>query len=137
MAVTIVDRFMDALQEAERTGTVEELVDLFADDAEATSLARSEPLSGRSGVREFWADYLRSFREIRSSFTNVIENDQGAVLEWRSRGTLADGRPVEYRGVSVLETDGRLIQRFRTYFDSAVFLGAGPRSAGQPTQGGR
>jgi ketosteroid isomerase-like protein len=127
MPVTITERFIEALEEAERTRRTEELVDLFADDAEAASLARSEPLSGRHGVRQFWEEYLRAFGEIRSEFTNVIESEQGAVLEWISRGTLPNGQPVAYRGVSVLETDGRLIQRFRTYYDSAVFLPHGAK----------
>jgi ketosteroid isomerase-like protein len=127
MPVTITERFIDALQEAERTRQVEDLVDLFADDAEATSLARSEPLTGRHGVRQFWEEYLGAFGEIRSEFTNVIENDQGSVLEWVSRGTLPNGQPVAYRGVSVLESDGRLVQRFRTYYDSAVFLPQGAK----------
>lgn len=135
MPVSITERFMDALQQTERTHETRELVELFADDAEVTSLARSEPLSGRHGVREFWDEYLRSFGEIRSEFTNVIETDQGAVLEWISRGTLPGGQPVTYRGVSVLETDGRLIQRFRTYFDSAVFLPAGSRHASEAGRG--
>jgi ketosteroid isomerase-like protein len=134
MPVTITERFIDALQEAERTRNADTLVDLFADDAEATSLARSEPLSGRHGVRQFWEEYLRAFGEIRSEFTNLIESDQGAVLEWISRGTLPDDRPVAYRGVSVLETDGRLIHRFRTYYDSAVFL---PHGAKHATESGR
>jgi ketosteroid isomerase-like protein len=134
MPVTITERFIDALEEAERTRNAEPLVDLFADDAEATSLARSEPLTGRHGVRQFWEEYLRAFGEIRSEFTNIIENDQGAVLEWISRGTLPNGQPVAYRGVSVLETDGRLIQRFRTYYDSAVFL---PMGAKHEAEAGR
>jgi ketosteroid isomerase-like protein len=127
MAESLAERFMDVLQDTERTGKVDELIDLFADDAEATSLARSEPLSGRSGVRQFWEEYLDAFQEIRSEFVNVFEADEGAVLEWVSRGRLANGEPVSYRGVSVLETDGRQVLRFRTYYDSAVFLPMGSK----------
>jgi ketosteroid isomerase-like protein len=134
MPQSIADRFMDALQEAERSRSPEPLVELFAEDAEATSLARSEPLSGRRGVHQFWSEYLHAFAEIRSEFTSVFEADEGAVLEWVSEGKLPDGTPVSYRGVSVLETDGRHVLRFRTYFDSSVFLPAGAkqgtRSAG-------
>lgn len=127
MPESIADRFMDALHETERSGDVEPLVALFADDAEATSLARSEPLSGREGVRQFWEEYLDAFAEIESEFLNVFEADDGAVLEWVSRGRLPDGHPVSYRGVSVLEADGRQIVRFRTYYDSAVFLPQGAK----------
>jgi hypothetical protein len=129
MPQSIADRFMEALQESERTGNPEPLVELFAEDGEATSLARSEPLSGRRGVQQFWREYLHAFAEIRSEFTSVFEADEGAVLEWESEGRLSDGTPVSYRGVSVLETDGRHVQRFRTYFDSSVFLPAGAKQA--------
>ena len=70
------------------------------------------------------------FRKIRSEFTHVIEGGGGAVLEWVSRGALADGRPVEYKGVTVLETDGGRIRRCRTYYDSAVFTPRGGSDAG-------
>jgi len=47
----------------------------------------------------------------------------GAVLEWVSRGALANGEPVAYKGVTVLETDAGRICRCRTYYDSAVLPG--------------
>jgi ketosteroid isomerase-like protein len=129
MATPLADNFMRSLQEAERTGRLEPLVDLFHDDAEALNLGRTEPAQGREEVRDFWRTYLSAFREIRSEFTNIIEGDGGAVLEWISRGALPNGEPVEYRGVSVLETDGEKVRKFRTYYDSAVFLPLGAKQA--------
>ncbi len=40
-----------------------------------------------------------------------------------SRGTLSTGRPIEYRGASLLtyDSDDR-VRRFSTYFDTAAFL---------------
>jgi ketosteroid isomerase-like protein len=35
---------------------------------------------------------------------------------------LTNGRPVEYRGVTVIEFDGDAITRLRTYYDSAAFV---------------
>ena len=128
MATPLTQDFMSALQETERTGTLEPLLALFHDDAEALNLGRTEPAQGREGLREFWQTYLHAFREIRSEFTHVIEGDRGAVLEWVSRGALPTGQPVEYRGVSVLEADGGKVRRFRTYYDSAVFLPEGAKT---------
>jgi ketosteroid isomerase-like protein len=127
MAEPFTERFINALQHAERTGELDPLLALFHDDAAALNLGRTEPAEGREGLREFWGAYLSAFREIRSEFTHVIEGDEGSVLEWISRGTLPDGSPLEYRGVSVLETDGDRVRRFRTYYDSAVFLPQGAR----------
>ena len=43
MASEVTRRFMEALQDAERTGDVGPLVGLFADDAELSNLAGAEP----------------------------------------------------------------------------------------------
>lgn len=127
----VAERFIQALAEAEETRRIDALVALFDEDAEAANLARTEPARGRDGVAEFWRQYLHAFQEIRSEFTNVLEDPNGVVLEWISRGRLANGEPVEYRGVSVLETEGDRIRRFRTYYDSAVFMPLGAKG-GRP-----
>ena len=58
----------------------------------------------------------------------MLDADSGSVLEWVSRGALPDGAPVEYRGVSVLEVEGDRVRKFRTYYDSAVFLPQGAKA---------
>jgi ketosteroid isomerase-like protein len=128
MAEQLSRQFMSALEQAELTGALEQLMALFRDDAEALNLGRTEPAQGKDGVRDFWQAYLAAFREIRSEFTHVLDADSGSVLEWVSRGTLPDGSPIEYRGVSVLEIDGDKVRKFRTYYDSAVFLPQGAKA---------
>ena len=123
----LAERFMRALGEAEEARDPAPLLALFTDDAEALNLGRTEPAAGRDAVERFWRDYLHAFREVRSEFTHVFATDGGAVLEWVSRGALPNGEPVTYRGVSVLEADGGRVRRFRTYYDSAVFLPLGAR----------
>ncbi len=132
MAPTLAERFMRTLQETERCGDVLPLAALFHEQAEALNLGRTEPARGREEVQEFWEAYLAAFQEIRSEFTQVLESEQGVVLEWISRGRLADGHPIEYRGVSILEPSRGPITRFRTYYDSAIFLPAATRTATQP-----
>jgi ketosteroid isomerase-like protein len=127
---TVADRFMRAVQRFEDSDDLDPLLDLFAEDAEALNLGRTESARGGEEVRGFWLDYRAMFRRVHSEFTNVIEGEHGAVLEWISRGALASGEPVTYKGVSVLETDGHLIRRFRTYYDSAVFLPGGAKQEG-------
>lgn len=122
MAEKTADRFMKALQEVEETGNVELLAEMFTDDAEIINLGLAEPLRGYAGAREFWKEYLHSFDHIHSHFTSVIEHDGKVILEWESEGALRNGCPIDYRGVSILETaDGR-VRRFRSYYDTAAFL---------------
>jgi ketosteroid isomerase-like protein len=62
------------------------------------------------------------FDEIGTEFTHVAEADDLAVLEWTSKGRLAAGRSIEYRGVSLLGFDGDRVRRFSTYYDTAAFV---------------
>jgi ketosteroid isomerase-like protein len=133
-------RFMDALRSAEAGHDPEPLAQLFTADAELSNLTRHGPWRGAAGCRQFWAEYLQSFGQIRSQFRNAIEVDGTAVLEWESEGTLPDGRPVRYRGVSILETAGGRVRRFRAYYDTAALhpppIGTGPAGSPQPDQWG-
>jgi ketosteroid isomerase-like protein len=132
MVTRLTDEFMRALQRFEATAELEPLLALFHDDGEALNLGRTEPARGYEELEGFWRDYRALFRGIRSEFTHVIEGGggEGAVLEWVSRGALANGEPVAYKGVTVLEADGGRIRRCRTYYDSAVFLSGGATTDG-------
>lgn len=127
MTNEIADRFMQTLQQIEASGDIEPLVEMFAEDAESINLAMTEPLKGKDGARRFWQKYLSVFDRIHSEFTHVTTNDNTAVMEWRSQGKLSNGEDVHYRGVSIIQTDNGLVQNFRTYYDSAVFLPTGAK----------
>ena len=129
MAADLAETFMKSLQEAERTKDVEPLVRLFSDDAEVETPMLHRAHRGRDGAREFWKEYLGAFGSVRSEFTDTRKAGDFASLEWKSEGTLPDGRPVSYRGVSLLDTDGQKVRRFRTYYDTAVFLPDGAKHA--------
>ena len=91
---------------------------LFRDGAPLTNLGGDHG----TDARKFWQVYLEQFGDIRSEFTGEIISDSSAALEWQSRGKLADGREVDYRGVSVIEFEGDALTSFRTYYDSAAFV---------------
>src|SRR4029079_11627460 len=117
-----VRRFMEALQGAEQSSDVGPLVELVAGDAELSKLAGVEPRRGREGADQFWRDYLGAFEHIRSTFTGVIEGVGEADLGSVPEGPLPGGRPIRYAGVSLLEFGEGRVRRFRTYYDSAVFV---------------
>jgi hypothetical protein len=100
---------------------------LFGADAELHNLVKAEPAPEQQSALDFWQSYLAMFQQIRSDFTNVIEADQTAVLEWTSEGILHTGEPIRYRGVSIVEGAGDQVLRFRTYYDSAAFVPGGAK----------
>jgi ketosteroid isomerase-like protein len=131
MATRLIDEYMAALQRFEATAELGPLLALFHDDGEALNLGRTEPARGNDEIEIFWREYRAMFRGILTEFPHVIDSDGGAVLEWVSRGALASGEPVEYKGVTVLETEAGRIRRCRMYYDSSVFRlgGRGDREA--------
>lgn len=120
MPETMADRFAKALQESEARRDPGPVAGLFAPDAELANLSHER--RGADGARTFWQEYLDAFGAIRSVFSAVKQFDGWAVLEWASEGTLPAGKPVKYRGVSVLEVDGDRVKKFRTYYDSAALV---------------
>ncbi|WP_174301321.1 nuclear transport factor 2 family protein [Caulobacter sp. S45] len=114
MTVT-AQSFIDALHRLEGERDVDGIAALFAPDA-----VISNPLvenQGEEGPAAFWGAYRKSFDDIRSEFSTILEQGGQIALEWRSTGA-AKGRPFAYEGVSILEA-GDKVTAFRTYFDSA------------------
>lgn len=129
MASEIAERFMNALQEMEETGEVTLVTKLFAEGAELSRATSGDAGRKAEEPEPFWREYLSTFQEIHSEFTRVTEQDGRSVLEWISEGSLENGDPIRYAGVSILETEDGAIQSFRTYYDSAVFHLEGNKNA--------
>ncbi|HEY0008849.1 MAG TPA: nuclear transport factor 2 family protein, partial [Tepidisphaeraceae bacterium] len=107
------------------------LVTLFAEDATLESPAREQVLRGKKGAEVFWSEYLNAFQEIQSTFTQIKDYGEYAVLEWEGNGKLPTSRPIKYRGVSIVEFKGEKAARFVTYYDSAAFLNEGSKHTAQ------
>jgi ketosteroid isomerase-like protein len=111
--------FADGLQTFEKDGEAAAFAALFADDATTQRLdARGER---RGEVEQFWQEYHNQFESISTTFHNVVEGSDEFALEWTSDARLTDGRPIQYRGVTVIILDGDKISKLRTYYDSAQF----------------
>jgi ketosteroid isomerase-like protein len=122
---SLADRFIDQLHSLEKgnLASAEALADLFADNAELTnsiieSDSKKSQRRGRQDIAQFWREYSESFQNIRSEFIDITASDHSAGLFWQSKGNDANGKPLDYEGVSLLEynQDGK-IQRFKGYFD--------------------
>lgn len=121
MPKDVTNRFMQALQEAESRKDPTPLVELYAEDSSTENLALP-PMTGKEGAHEFWKRYLDVFQDIRSEFFAQADSDTTGVMEWTARGTLKDGKPIQYKGVSIIEVEGGQVKKFRTYYDSAAFV---------------
>jgi len=119
MSEQVARKFVEALGRLEAGRELDDIVAVFAPECEVGNVVSPEKFGGRDGAREFWgAKYRDTFGEVRSTFRNVFATENRAALEWTTEGTSSDGSPVKYDGVSILETDGELITRFRAYFDA-------------------
>ena len=114
--------FMEAIKEMELSRSVDQLLLLFTADATLDSIAYDEPRTGLADIRTFWEEYLGAFKEVATKFTQVINVNDVAVLEWTSKGTLTNGLPVRYRGATLLEFVDDRVKSFRAYYDSAAFI---------------
>ena len=114
-------RFKEALQQTEQSRDPSAVASLFREDARLTNLGGDHG----NDATKFWQIYLDQFSEIRSEFTGEIASHGRVALEWQSRGKLSDGKPIDYRGVSVIEFDDDAVTSFRTYYDSAEFVRSG------------
>ncbi len=116
--------FMDALKTLETEQDSATLVALFTGDATLESMTH-KIYEGKADAETFWQEYLAPFATITTEFYNVTEDNDGAVLEWVSEGSLEGGKAIRYRGVSSLSFKGERVKSFRTYYDSAAFLSEG------------
>lgn len=111
--------FADALNQLEQ-GDAQSLVDQFATEAE---LVRPEQdRSAPSDAETFWEQYQSQFSDITTEFHRIVEEGNEGILEWKSRGTLQSGQPIEYAGVSLLTFTDDKVSRFATYYDTSAFL---------------
>lgn len=112
-------KFAAGLHDLDKDGDAAALAAQFTDDAVTQRFdARGER---RGEVEQFWQEYHAQFESISTTFYDVVEGGDRFALEWTSDAKLADGRPISYRGVTVIDLDGDKISRLRTYYDSAQF----------------
>lgn len=128
MSRQVAEQFIEALHKLEEDRDLDPIVATYSEDCEVGNIIVPEQFKGPDGARRFWTEYRDTFGEIHSSFRNVIASDGGAALEWTTKATSADGDPLEYDGVSILEIEGDKVTRFRAYFN--------PRSLGRQMEHG-
>ena len=104
-------------------GTVEDIVDLFADDAVLKS-PREGTFRGREGIREFYNLNKEFFAEGAHNIAEFYIDGDTVICEGTIEGTTTAGR--EYKGVGlvdVMEFDSEDdIAALRIYLDYSAIL---------------
>jgi ketosteroid isomerase-like protein len=118
MTQEVAYRFVEALAAVEREGELEPMIDTFAEGCEIGTPARAEKLHGRKGAREFWTMYRSAFRDVHSTLRNIIIGSNSFAVEWTAQAADSSGKALTYDGVSIADTCGDRITRFRSYFDT-------------------
>ena len=117
MSEQVAQKFIEALRTLEAGRDVEPLAALYSEGASIGNVLRPDHFHGPDGARQFWAEYRGTFQNAKSTFRNVIASEGRAALEWSTRGTSFDGKPLHYEGVTILETDGGKVTRSCAYFN--------------------
>jgi len=103
--------------------TIEDVVDLFADDAVLKS-PREGTFRGREAVREFYELNAEFFAEGAHNMTQYYEEGDAVVCEGTIEGRTTAGR--EYAGVGLVDVmefnDDDEIEALRVYLDYSAIL---------------
>lgn len=98
--------------------------------------AFENPPRSAEETNEFWPSWFAGFPEMDYEVTRTIAADEVVVAQWIFTGTNAGplgppafgrpldptGRTIQFRGVSIYDVSGGLIQRETTYMDLATLL---------------
>jgi hypothetical protein len=117
MTQEVAYRFIEALAALEDSGQIDPLLGTFSEACDLASSSSADIFNGKPGAHEYWTRYRKAFHVIHSDIRNIITGDDNIALEWTTLATDTSGKQIQYNGVSILETRGEAIVRFRAYFD--------------------
>jgi ketosteroid isomerase-like protein len=75
--------------------------------------------SGRDGIAEFFHHLEEVLPQLTLVAREIHSGDGFAVVEWDSKGTSSQEKPIESMGALVLRFDGDQIKRATLYLDTA------------------
>lgn len=88
----------------------------FDPDYEDEAPARpGEHVRGDAEARENFGRLLRDVPDMRAELLDAASRGASVWIEWRLRGTRADGTPLEFAGVNIFEVRGGRFVRGRIY----------------------
>ena len=133
---------VDAWAAAWSSGRADAVAALFTEDGVYEDVPFEETATGRAAIAAHAQGYFDGARDVALTVESAVAIPAGFVVQWRDAYTaVPTGRPVSYRGVSLLDVaDGELAQEV-AYYDRATIAaqeggtGDGPAAAGTPEAG--
>ena len=102
----------------------------WADDMSFQSPTQAEPLRGRGAFADLVRNSLAFARPVRFDVRALAVEGRVVLAEWViAMERRADGRRIEWHGMSVAEFDGGLIRRWREYWNPSDLAGGTPARA--------
>ena len=101
---------------------------------------------GREAVRGFFHELFAAFPDFAMTVERIVADDTSAVVQWHAVGSFtggpflgirATGRPVDLRGVDVMEIADGLVRHNTIYYDGASFARQVGLLPGQGSRGDR
>ena len=96
----------------------DELVELFAPDAELRAPGFSSPRRGHEELRRYYETVLRPYPEHWDEPVRVVVADDMAFVDIHYDGRLPNGQPLSFDAHNVYELSEGRIERLTSYYDS-------------------
>ena len=95
----------------------------FAEDGTTYDPVGTPGVTGRAGLRDFFASICKNFKSVGLTEDAVFVAGSGAAVKWSGKGTSNDGREVKFEGIDVLEinADGK-IQTLHAYWNPGEMI---------------
>jgi len=101
----------------------EAFANCFAEDGTTNDPVGSPPISGRAGLREFFASICQNFKIVGLTEDAVFVAGNGAAVKWSGKGTSNNGREVKFEGIDVIEVnEAGKIQTVHAYWNPAEMI---------------
>jgi steroid delta-isomerase-like uncharacterized protein len=85
---------------------------------------------GRQEIEQMFREMFAAAPDLETTVTRIVAGEKEAAVEWRMRGTFngapfqgiePTGRPLELRGLDMLEIEDGKIARITSYYDGAEY----------------
>jgi steroid delta-isomerase len=118
-----VSRAVRAYFLAIRAMDADAFANTFAEDGTTFDPVGSPGITGREGLREFFASICKNFKTVGLTEDSIFVAGNGAAVKWTGRGTSNSGKEVRFEGVDVIEVneDGK-IQMIHAYWNPAEMI---------------
>ena len=95
----------------------------FAEDGTTYDPVGTPGITGRAGLREFFASICKNFKTVGLTEEAVFVAGSGAAVKWIGKGTSQSGREVKFEGIDVLEINAEgKIQTVHAYWNPAEMI---------------